>query len=239
MKIFVIHLRRLSERLAFIEAGLSSLGVDYEIFSAIDGVKGEYPRSRYDEAACRRNFGAALLPGELGAFASHYALWQSCVDGGQPIAVMEDDVELSPRFPEALAAADSLIIKHGFVRLAGYYMRPFRLVETVNETHQLVRFLRGPAGAQCYCLSPAAAVALLAGADQWVEPVDLYLDRFWQHGVQSKALLPFEAWEKERTHLPQAIGDRTTHRHGFAKCRRELNRIKDDVARSIYNATHH
>ena len=99
-------------------------------------------------------------------------------------------------------------------------------------------YLRGPAGAQCYSLSPAAAAALLAGADRWLEPVDLYMDRFWEHGVACKALMPYQAFEMDQTVMPSSIGARAFHRRGIAKWRREFNRAWDDAARFAYNLTH-
>ncbi|CCF80089.1 putative lipopolysaccharide biosynthesis protein [Helicobacter bizzozeronii CCUG 35545] len=36
--------------------------------------------------------------GELGCYASHYSLWQKCIQLHEPIAILEDDVHLKPHF---------------------------------------------------------------------------------------------------------------------------------------------
>ena len=239
MRLFVINLERLPERRRIVEDDLGRFGLDYEIFPAIDGSRGEHEGiSRADEAACLRNYGAPLIPGEIATFASHYLLWKRCLEAGEPFTIMEDDVQLAPGFPDALALAAERINEHRYLRLAGLKDRPYRVLETIGESQKLVRFLRGPTGCQCYSVSPAGAAALLAGADRWIEPVDLYVDRFWQHGVESKALMPFEAFEIDHAKLASSIGQRDFRRTGMAKFRRELNRIKDDAARVAYNLTH-
>jgi glycosyl transferase family 25 len=242
VKIFVISLARLPERLAFMRVGLERLGIAYEIFQAVDGLRGEHEKiSRYDEQGCLRRFGAPLTPGEIGCFASHFLLWQRCEQLREPITIIEDDVLLSPAFVDVLVLAAARIMEHRFIRLATWFERPerpFRIIEVIGEHRRLVRFLRGPGGTQCYCLSPDGAAALLASSQRWIEPVDQHIDRFWKHGVESKALLPFEAWEVEPTSLPQGIGDRRYCRKGFAKLSREWGRISDTAARTIYSLTH-
>ena len=239
MRLFVITLERFPDRHKFVADGLTRLGVEHELFLGIDEVgDDEEAISKYDEAACLRHFGAPLNPGEIGCFSSHYALWKKCVEGGEPITIIEDDVQFLPGFPRALALVGERIEQHRFIRLTGCFERAFRVIENISEQHKLVRLLRGPCGTQCYSLSPEGAAVLLAGADQWIQPVDHYVDSFWIHGVESKALLPFEAYEPEEKRRQSSIGDRTHERRGIAKLRRELNRNKDAACRLAYNLIH-
>ncbi len=240
VNVFVISLDRLPERAAFMHAGLTELGIRYELFSAVDAARGDHEAvSRYNEKESLRRFGAPLSPGEIGCFASHYLLWQRCVAVQEPMIILEDDVQVSPGFRDAVALVDKLIETHRFIRLAGYYDRAFRAIEDVGEGRRLVRFLRGPAGTQCYCVSPQGAAIFLEAATSWAEPVDQFIDRFWSHGVESKGLLPFEAREIDRSLLPQAIDQhRSFKRSGIAKLRREWRRCADQMARTLYNLTH-
>lgn len=233
---FVVNLERSFERRSRIMANLRSLDVDFEIFRAVDGALGEHRAFRqYDEADCIRYFGSPLLPAEVGCFASHYLLWQRCVGENRPIAIMEDDVELQPGFPEALRLAASQVDQYRFIRLAGLVERPYHVIRVFNGSRKLVRFLQGPQGCQCYCLSPDGAAALLAAAEQWVEPVDLFIDRFWVHGVASMALLPFEVLHSDMAVATSTIGSRQQKRTGINKLRREWYRMRDTIARQMYN----
>jgi len=231
----VIHLERLTDRRAFMESNLDRLGVDFAFFSAVDGADGvPAGLTNYDEAKCISRYGLPLRSGEIGCFASHYLLWQECARRNAPLAILEDDVTLSADFPEALALAEERIEKYRFIRLAGILERPFRVIETIGDTRQLIRFLVGPSGTQCYCLSPAGASALLEHAKFWTEPVDQYIDRFWYHGLGSNALVPFAAKSVKRS-FPSAIGQRQGRRSLSRRVRRELVRGADVGARIVYN----
>lgn len=238
MDVLVINLARSADRRAFMEADLCRLAVGHEFFPAIDGAtvdRASFPH--YDRSRCQRRFGTWLTDGEFGCFASHYRAWQECVRRGVPIAVLEDDVELSCDFLHVLSLAGQRIDACRLIRLAGLFPRPYRTIERIDGSHRLVRFLRGPAGTQCYALSPDAAAALVARARHWVEPVDLYIDRFWLHGVESNGILPFAAKEVAQPPFRAAIGDRDSTRSLFGKARRELFRMTDGVRRTLYNLT--
>jgi glycosyl transferase family 25 len=171
---------------------LDSLGVDYEFFAAVDGEAGEHLRfANYSDEFCLKAWRRPLLAGEVGAFASHYLLWHRCVERDQPMIVMEDDVELSPLLVEAMQLLPA-VAGLGYVRLAATSAPPFRVVpRNLPANWTLVRFLAGPAGAQCYALFPHGAAGFLAGSRKWTQQVDSYMDSFWQHGVSCLALKPY------------------------------------------------
>ena len=239
MRVFVLTLERMKARQERIAANLTELGVAFDFFKGVDASLGEHLSiSRYDEAESLRIYAVPLLPGEIGCFASHHLLWQRCVESGEPIVVMEDDVTALPAFPEALAFAAGRIARHRFLRLAALHEdRPFRLLEE-NGPWKVVRFLRGPVGAQCYCLSPEGASALLARAQPWIEPVDAYIDAFWRHGVESKAILPFAARTLDRRKATSTVGRQHKRVQGTAKFRRERTRLFQAAARALYNFRH-
>lgn len=192
MHIHVINLARSTERRAFMQAQLAPLGLPFSFFEASDArAPGFAQHNRHQEAVALRRTGQALSLGECGCFASHHRLWQRCVDTQQPLVVMEDDVVLCPSLGEALQDVARHIEARRFIRLCGLWDCPHDLVQALSGPRRLVRYRKGPMGAQCYAISPAGAQSLLRHASTWVEPVDRYIDRFWLHGVQSYALHPF------------------------------------------------
>ncbi|MGO4841479.1 glycosyltransferase family 25 protein, partial [Rhizobiaceae sp. 2RAB30] len=120
-----------------------------------------------------------------------YLIWQRCASGTEPFVVMEDDLDIDAGFAVVLQLAEASISAVGFIRLAGLNSVAEATIRPLYGPYRLVRFLKGPAGTQCYAISPEAARKLISKADIWIEPVDDYLDRFWAHGVQSMAILPF------------------------------------------------
>ncbi|MBN9024436.1 MAG: glycosyltransferase family 25 protein [Rhizobiales bacterium] len=239
MRSVVISLARMEERRTQIADQFGAEGLDFDFLDAFDARQDAHiPVSRYDEAASLARYGAPLKPAEIACYASHYAAWQLCRESGEPLAIFEDDVVLHRGFAEVLQLAASRIERHRLIRLFGKHARKTRDLEQLTSGYRLVRFLHGPIGTQCYCLSPDGAAALLAHADRWSEPVDHYLDRFWLHGLASKAILPYEVEEMDRAKIEGAIGERRQRRRGKAKFRREWTRQTDLIARWLYNLRH-
>lgn len=193
MSTVVINLTRSFERRRTMARRLDQLGIVHEFFTAIDGRAGEHLQfSNYSEAKCLRAWRRPLTPGEVGVFASHYLLWRRCAERNEPLIIMEDDVELSPSYPDVIQVLPALS-DFGYLRLAGIGKSASRAIRyEMPVGRRVVRYTNGPMGAQCYALFPAAARALLAKAESWLLPVDNYLDSFWLHGVGCLGLLPFE-----------------------------------------------
>lgn len=194
MKIFVINLEGSVERREKVSSRLNELGLSFEIFPAVDGrTKPDPLFLRYDAEKCanyRRR--AQMSGGELGCFASHFKLWEKCIELGESIVVMEDDLIIHDSIIEAIELAEKYISKLRFLRFAGIslHRRPYKEVCSLGS-FTLVDHIRGPAGTQSYVISPSAAQALIEHADTWFLPVDDYIDRYWSHGVRSLSLMPF------------------------------------------------
>ena len=86
----------------------------------MDGLRGSHPLfERYDDRLRKRFTRRPVSGGSLGNFASHYLLWQKCVDMDTPVLIMEDDVIITPFFVEGVGLAKWLIESLEFVRLTG------------------------------------------------------------------------------------------------------------------------
>nr|WP_257874378.1 glycosyltransferase family 25 protein [Helicobacter sp. 11S02596-1] len=141
-----------------------------------------------------------MIPGELGCFASHYLLWEKCVQINESIIVLEDDIEILPNFFDALTH----IAKNRFE-----YVRLMQLSTAKScQLDEHFGFLKHYAfGTQGYYLTPKGAQKFLRYAKKWVEPVDLYMDRYWKHGVLNVIYTPCPI--RQNTHaLESTIGNR-------------------------------
>ena len=235
LNVCVIGLQRLPERAARVSLRLQALGIPHELFPAVDGAHAEnLDWKQYNQSACLRRFGAALLPQEIGCFASHFSLWRRCAQEGVPVLVLEDDVTLLDDFPKMVDLAQMRIRERRLIRLSGLFDEPFRVVEEMGE-YKLVRYLKGPLGGQAYMLSPEGAATLVEAASVWNEPMDHFLDRFWSHGVLPYAILPFAALQEDAAEQASSIGSRKRKRKGWNKFNREFNRLSDQFWRRTYN----
>jgi glycosyl transferase family 25 len=212
---------------------LEDLSIDYEFFRAIDGAAGEhlnFPNCIGDRPG---RSGKRLIAGESGCFASHFLVWKQAISAGEKVVVLEDDNVLHPEILDALSIAEKALDDWPFVRLCGLVPQP-SVTLAESGGYRLVRYLRGPVGCQAYALSPDGARRLVAKAARWTEPVDLYLDRFWFHGVPCLGLLPYRV---TLAPTPSDIGERAAYVRGD-KYRRMMSDIPDELRRRAWNLRH-
>ncbi|ENM3991490.1 glycosyltransferase family 25 protein, partial [Vibrio cholerae] len=120
MKIYVISLKNSLDRRASIEQQMTSHGLKFEFFDAIDGrIDPPHPLFANYDYTKRLWLTSGKMPmrGELGCYASHYLLWQKCVELNAPIVVLEDDVIINENFPQYLSIMKDKTNEYGFLRL--------------------------------------------------------------------------------------------------------------------------
>ena len=141
--------------------------------------------------------GRPLMPGELGCYSSHYFAWQALLDSGAAqMIVLEDDTIVDWTFLEKLAALDFPARGVRYLRLFAKRPCAFRLHgEAVEPQRYLVEFAAYAHGTQGYVLTRAGAERFLRHCRRVRRPVDLELDRAWDHGVPSLAVFPFPLTE--------------------------------------------
>lgn len=195
MTVVVINLERSSARRELMQRTLNRLGIQFEFFRGIDASHGEHLCvSSYDEQARLLDHRQTLTPGEIGCFASHYLLWQRCVEEQEPIIIMEDDLLIEDRFTTALAAAEALINRFHLIRLGilpdG---APFGRFCDLEENLQMIRYAKNSilGGTQCYALSPKGAAALVRHAAVWSLSADHYLSAYKMHGPENYGIRPY------------------------------------------------
>ncbi|RPF67460.1 glycosyltransferase family 25 protein, partial [Helicobacter pylori] len=129
--------------------------------------------------------------GELGCYASHYSLWQKCIELNEAICILEDDIVLKERFKESLEFCDKHINELGYIRLMHLEENVAKQKTPVKGVSQILNFKDG-IGTQGYVLAPKAAQKLLKySAKEWVMPIDCVMDRHYWHGVKNYVLEEF------------------------------------------------
>lgn len=166
MLTLVINLARRPDRLAEISAQLAKLSIDFERFNAIDGASLRLPPD------------AALTAGETGCHRSHRACWQRLLDSGEPfVAVLEDDLVISPRLARFLAGPRRWPADADIIRLETYRQLAYLSTRSVKASSgiRLHRLLTAQFGAGAYIISRACAERLLADDQSTKLPVDLMI----------------------------------------------------------------
>lgn len=235
MKIFVISLQDDIERRTRASSILSKHSFDYEFFDAVDGRKGlpddliSLPNDQHRIVFRSR----VLTPGEKGCYASHYRLWQKCVEVNEPIIILEDDFKDLIFFKEVIGKLPSLHEHYDYLRLE-YQHDKMSQVEYLHDI-QLVLWHDNSKGTTAYSISPAAAKRFLNASESWLCSVDNFIGESFRHQVPSIGVLPCAAFP------PFDLGSRIqSHNYKtkvplYFKATRELYRFYRFLRMSIWN----
>jgi glycosyl transferase family 25 len=236
--IVVISLKRSAERRQSIESQFAGLELPFSFFDAVDGKHGHELFAHYEPEKARRIGEIPLSPGHLGCYASHFLVWQRCVESGRSMIVLEDDAMLfRESFLRFVKQAPGLPPELECVRLfASKSRNTENILVFENAGLAIAKFLRGHKSATGYYLTPSAARKFLDYGERWAEPVDIEMDQFWANGVECYGVL-----EPCLTHNPDfqsAIDsgiDTAQARRGLMRLRWRWYLLKGKVAREVHN----
>jgi glycosyl transferase family 25 len=244
VKTFVVSLRTAKSRRVAAARQLEKCGLDFEFFAAVDGSCFSRYVNGFDRWQFRLNTRRDPLPGELGCYASHVALWRVCVDMAQPIVVLEDDFELNPEFRDVIAELETLVSTFGYIRLEPSERRRSMFKRLQPDSYDVLRFndrilkylSDPPLCMLAYAISPEAAASLLKASGTLSAPVDKFLQRTWEHETPIFALSP--AIVRHADHAASStIGDRSRKsRNPYLLLRRLIYKALGEVRRYKFDA---
>ncbi|USD32689.1 MULTISPECIES: glycosyltransferase family 25 protein [Vibrio] len=192
MKVFVISLIESTERQERIQNTLEAQDIKFEFFNAVDGRKGlpEDLINLPDDQHRRIFRSRPLTPGERGCYASHYRLWQKCIELNEPILIIEDDC-LPTHFMK------SSLNTLGQMHNRGYeYIRvepqngKATLLEEINGSHS-VFWHDNRGGTRGYSISPSGAKKLLDKSKRWLCAVDNHIGESYRTGLKCTGIIPY------------------------------------------------
>ena len=190
--IWLINLDRSTERRAVMEARLSTFGLNYTRFSAIDG-RAEWDRleQSVDLSAFRRNVGREVLPGEIGCYASHLGVWEALLNSDHQVAlVLEDDVVFHDDFLPALNEVMAVQNLWDIVKLNRIRAKQPILRRKLGK-YALNAYLGAFTGTGAYLITRRFAQLQLAAMRPVRRPFDHVLDQFDARHFRHYGLEPF------------------------------------------------
>jgi len=235
LDIRIINLERSPDRRESALRQIAALGLTASISTAVDGATADLDRYRRFVPALSSFLERPLTRGEIGCFASHYRLWEECIATDRPLLILEDDCLLSADARGIIDRLPDLVRRFRYLRLAGSIPRETKSVERLPGGRAVGLLDKGPHGTVAYALTPEAAALLLVHADRWHEPVDLYVDSFWIHGLLPYCIAPYPVSCPRGGSLIEA--SRFDRDRGLVKLSRQLVRIPRTLRRLAFQAS--
>ncbi|CZF80161.1 Lipooligosaccharide biosynthesis protein lex-1 [Grimontia celer] len=188
--VFVISLKRSVERREKISEEMAQKSISFAFFDAVDGHQGPPDLAADYDYSKRLWLTSGYMPskGELGCYASHYALWIKCLEMGEPIVVCEDDITLSDDALSVLSLALEKVSDYGFLRLEDIEPGGERTSVEKSESSTVYLMKDNYGGLRSYAISPKAAMRLVK--HRWCFPVDCFVGANYIHGQFSYQLTP-------------------------------------------------
>lgn len=241
--IFVINLEKSVERREFITTQFQVFpNIPFQFFQAVYGKENpDYPLfQRYNEKERFKRKGNTMNLSQLGCWASHYHLWEKCVELNQGIIVLEDDAIIHSHFSEAYDFINSAQNTFEFFWLSPPAPRVRgqkgkTILNIQNSTCKVERFYKGWGNATGYFITPQAARKLLDFTKEWIYDVDITMDRYWETKIDYLALTPacVEPDFSKESNIPVNKGK--SNRTLAVKLRREIYQLRDTINKFIYN----
>ena len=192
LAVYLINLERSVDRREKMQARLAALGLDYQIFPAVDG-RQEWQRlaGQLDVATFQRNVGRDVLPGEIGCYHSHIGVWREFLAGGEEVLlVLEDDVVFGEDFIAALREAMRVREHWDFLKL-----NKIRVKQPISQgrvgPYRLNAYLGTATGFGAYLIRRELVERVLPAMLPITRPIDHEFDRIHIHHFRHFGLEPF------------------------------------------------
>ncbi|MFL9776173.1 glycosyltransferase family 25 protein [Vibrio cyclitrophicus] len=238
-KIFVINLESSIERRKNISCQLNELDFSFDIFNAVDGRDTPtHPLfERYNDKLSQAFRAKTLSAGQLGCYASHYLLWEKCVEINQPIIVIEDDALIfKDEFLNFIQDISDVPEAVECVRLFKNKRRKYDSYEVYkSNSTNIHKFTKGHMSATAYFLRPSGAKKFLQHSHEWYMAVDIYMDRFWQNEVECYGTAVPCLTNDPKFDSDIGYEKRTCTRSLLKKCKREWFNLNEALQRHLHN----
>ncbi len=248
LPIFVISLKRRTDRLRHMRALLAARGLEAEFVEAVDGMAlTAEQRALYDRQRALNVYGADMNPAEIGCHLSHLKVYQLIVERGVDTAlVLEDDIDCDADFGELLDGVlarprrDWLILRLQSIK--GEIIKGDRpatqgdRVETIRG-RSLARVRTGVVGGCAYLIRREGARRMLSYAERPFMPIDQTMDRYWENGIAPYVLRPFPVRQSPR--IASEISTRKVRAQlgPYGTAARRVRRAADGVRKRLFAVT--
>ena len=239
-KCYVINIKTNRNKYFHFYNQAKQINLNYSFFEAITPKFISKTKFLYKTNEAIFNFGRPLMQTEIACALSHISLWQKLLDDNKYdfYLIFEDDVYFNKELNFFVNNQD--LNSYDLIRLCGNKIRYNKKIKNISEDSSLVQFSYGCLTGAAYRISKKAARKLLDYCNNLKYPIDILLDRSFDHGVKNYGILPFPVetdWHNnDQDPLFTDIGIRKSKLNNISlkiKIIRKFNRIKTSYFRRI------
>lgn len=186
--VYAINLAGSNERWETLKAsvGQNAPGMMLHRVEAVDGRLPEHAqREHADLPLFTKRCGRTMLPGEYGCYRSHIRALEAFLASGAMLALItEDDIAFAPDTEVRLRAIVKAHPSLEILKVMNHRNTTFLTLGTTSEGDEVGVTWHGPQGSSAgYLVSREAARKLLERASVMSLPIDVALERSWDHGA--------------------------------------------------------
>lgn len=237
LTVFVIAFAHAKDTRAAITKRLATHGLSPTFIDAVDGrIIQETERAQHLNPERRKFLARILSPGALGCSLSHQHAWQALLDSNADCAlILEDDAILSNSAHSVLNHLATRATDFDIVTLHHYKHRPLHLIDKLPSDHELSVARYNQIGAIAYMVSRDAAARLLVSSAPITFEIDVYMNRWWEHGISNLLVYPPIAQEDGRASTIGYTDKQPVWADDSLLLRlyRRINRMKDSMQKRL------
>ncbi len=191
IKSWVINVKSSKEKRKFFLEQAKKCKLDFTFFDAVTPKTLHLYDYKSDPNLQKSMFARPLMKTEIACAISHISLWKLLLEDNEVeyYCIFEDDTYLNENLSKLIK---NIKIKNfDFIKFSGLKKVPYKNIIKINNKYSLVRLAYGPLDAASYMISKKAARKLIEYTYNLTHPIDIMLDRSFDHGIPIHAIFPY------------------------------------------------
>lgn len=188
---FVINIKTNKNKRLHITNEAKKINLKFKFFNALTPKKLPKLSHNYKSSRTRVFYGRPLLETEMACALSHIALWRQLLDDkkNEFYIILEDDVFFNSDLNFLYNNLE--LKKYDLIRLSGTKIRYNKKIKKIDEKRSIHEFSYGCLTGGGYRISKNGAEKLIKYCINLTNPIDVMLDRSFDHGIINYAVMPF------------------------------------------------
>ncbi len=191
IKSWVINVKSSKNKRKFFLEQANNCELNFKFFEAVTPKTLHLYDFLSDPNIQRSKFARPLMKTEIACAISHISLWKKLLedDEAEYYCIFEDDTYLDKNLTKIIT--NPKIENFDLIKFSGLKKVPYKKIHSINNNYSLMKLAYGPLDAASYRISKKAAKKLINYTYNLTHPIDIMLDRSFDHGIPIHAVFPY------------------------------------------------